>query len=56
VFWDKDGLLNYYSVVYSDEFISDKDWDNLTMDLKLYRINADGSKQLVSEEENVKCE
>jgi len=56
VFWDKDGLLNYYSVVYSDEFISNKDWDNLTVDLERYKISPDGSKQLVSEEGNVKCE
>lgn len=56
VFWDKDGLLNYYSVVYSDEFISNKDWENLTVDLERYRISFDGKAQLVSEEGNVKCE
>lgn len=56
VFWDKDGLLNYYSVVYSGEFIHNKDWENLTLDLERYRINPDGSAQLVSEEQNVKCE
>ena len=55
VFWDKGGLLNYYSVVYSSEWIENKDWENLTVDLKRYKINPDGSAQLVSEKENVKC-
>lgn len=56
IFWDKSGSLNYYSIVYSDQFIEDKDWDNLTLDLERYRINAEGKSQLVSEEQNVKCE
>jgi len=56
VYWGKDGRLNYYSVVYSDEFIHNKDWDNLTFDLERHRVNPDGTTQLVSEERNVKCE
>jgi hypothetical protein len=56
VYWDKEGRLNYYSVVYSDEFIHNKDWDNLTFDLERHIINSDGSALLVSEERNVKCE
>jgi hypothetical protein len=56
VFWDKNGLLNYYSVVYSSEFMHNKDWENLTVDLNRYRISHDGSAQLVSAEQNVKCE
>lgn len=56
IFFDKDGLLNYYAVIYSDEFIENKDWDNLTVNLLLYRVNADGKSQLVSKKQNVKCE
>jgi hypothetical protein len=54
VFWDKSGSLNYYSVVYSSEWM--QDWENLTVDLERYRITPDGSTQLVSKESNVKCE
>jgi hypothetical protein len=56
VFWGKDGRLNYYSVVYSDEFIHNKDWDNLTFDLERHRVSRDGTDELVSEERHVKCE
>jgi hypothetical protein len=56
IFWDEDGLLNYYSVYYSDEFVETKDWDNVTFDLLRYRVSPDGKPRLVSEEQNVKCE
>jgi len=56
VFWDKNGLLNYYSVVYSREWIENKDWENLTVDLERYQINPDGSVRLVSAQNYVKCE
>ncbi len=56
IFWDKDGLLNYYSVKYTSEFIVNKDWDNVTFDLLRYSISPDGESQLVREERNVKCE
>lgn len=59
VFWDKDGLLNYYSVIYSDDFLSatsDRDYNNLTFNIERYKINPDGKAQLVSEERNLKCE
>jgi hypothetical protein len=55
VFWDKDGLLNYYSIVYSDEFIENKNWKNLTLDIERYKVNYDGKAQLISEERNLKC-
>ncbi len=56
VFWDKDGLLNYFSIVYSDEFIENKDWENLTLDIERYKVSSDGKAQLISEERNLKCE
>jgi hypothetical protein len=56
IFFDKDGLLNYYSVDYSDELAEDRNWDNPIFDILLYRVNADGKSQLVSKEQNVKCE
>lgn len=56
IFWDKDDLLNYYLVTYNAQFVENKDWDNLTLDLERYRINAEGKSQLVAEEQNVKCE
>ena len=59
VFWDKDGSLNYYSVIYSDDFLSatsDRDYNNLTFNIERYKINSDGKAQLVSEEQNLKCE
>ena len=55
VFWDRENRLNYYSVVYSDEFIHNKDWENLTFKLERHRVNRDGADQLLSEERNVKC-
>lgn len=55
IFWDKDGLLNYYLIDLSDKFWENKDWNNLTLDLFRYRISPDGSAQLVSEEQNVRC-
>ena len=58
VFWDKEGFLNYYSVIYSDEFLSatsDRDYSNLTFNIERYKINADGKTVLVSEEHNLKC-
>jgi hypothetical protein len=56
VFWDKDDLLNYFSIVYSDEFIENKDWENLTLDIERYKVSSDGKAQLISEERNLKCE
>ncbi len=56
LFWDKDGLLNYFSIVYSDEFIENKDWENLTFDIERYKVSSDGKAQLMSEERNLKCE
>lgn len=56
VFWNKDGLLNYYSIVYSDEFIENKDWENLTFDIEQYKVNSDGKVLLINEERNLKCE
>jgi hypothetical protein len=59
VFWDKDGLLNYYSVIYSDDFLSatsDRDYSKLTFNIERYKINSDGKAVLVSEEQNLKCE
>jgi hypothetical protein len=59
VFWDKNGLLNYYSVIYSDDFLSatsDRDYNKLTFNIERYKINLDGKAQLISEEQNLKCE
>lgn len=56
IFWDKGGTLNYYSIEYSDEFIEKKDYDNITFDLLRYRVGPAGDSQLVSKEQNVKCE
>lgn len=59
IFWDKDGLLNYYSVIYSDEFLSassDRDFEKLTFNIERYKINSDGKTNLISEERNMKCE
>lgn len=56
MFWDKNGLLNYYSIVYSDEFIENKDWENLTFDIELYKFSSDGKAELANEERNLKCE
>lgn len=58
-FWGKDGLLNYYSVIYSDDFLSatsDRDYNKLTFNIERYKINSDGKAQLISEEQNLKCE
>ena len=59
VFWDKDGLLNYYSVIYSDDFLSatsERDYNNLTVNIERYKISLDGKAQLISKEQNLKCE
>lgn len=56
IFWDKDGLLNYYVVTYSSQFLDQKDWDNLTFDLLRYSISPNSEPRLVSEERNVKCQ
>lgn len=59
IFWDKNDLLNYYSVIYSDDFFSAtsvRDYNNLTFNVEQYKINPDGKAQLVSEEQNLKCE
>lgn len=56
IFIDEAGLLNYYSIDYGYTFLANiRDWNNLTLDLKRYRINDDGESQLVDEELNVKC-
>jgi hypothetical protein len=56
IFWDKDGVLNYYAVVYSGEFVEHKDYENLTFDLERYRVGAKGEPQLVSTEQNIRYE
>ncbi|MEK7723312.1 MAG: hypothetical protein AAB336_03110 [Acidobacteriota bacterium] len=54
LFWDKNGLLNYYRIVYSDAFIQYKDWENLTFNIEHYRI-SDGRTELIKEETNLSC-
>lgn len=56
IFWDKTGLLNYFSISYGDKFLENKDWDNLTLDLLRYRVNKDGKSELVNKESNVRCD
>ncbi len=56
IFWDKNGLLDYYSITYGGKFLDNKDWDNLTLDLLRYRINFNGESQLLSEEQDVRRE
>jgi len=56
VFWDKDGLLNYYSVEYGKSFLENRNWDNLTLDLIRHSIDSNGASTIVSEERNVKCQ
>ena len=59
VFWDKHGLLNYFSVVYSDDFLSatsERDYNKLTVNIERYQISLDGKAQLISEERNLRCE
>lgn len=56
IFWDGNGLLNYYVITYGSKFLENRDWDNLTLDLLRYRVSPDGESQLVSEERNVRCE
>lgn len=56
IWLDKDGAINYYSVVYSDEFIDNKDWDNLTFKIEKYKVNSIGESKLIETENNLKCE
>jgi hypothetical protein len=56
IYWDREGLLNYYTVDYSSEFVMTKDWDNVTFDLEWYRISPKGKSELIRKERNVKCE
>lgn len=56
VFWDKDGLLNYYSIDYGDKFLENRDWNNLTFSINRYRVGLDGQSNTVSEERDVKCQ
>ncbi len=56
IFLDKDSLLNYYVIEYGSEFLGNKNFDNLTLDLLQYRVNSDGKSELLSKEQNVKCE
>lgn len=55
IFWDRGGLLNYYVVTYGDEFLRDKDWDNVTLDILRYSVSPGGEPRLVSEERDVRC-
>lgn len=56
IFWDKNGLLNYYTVKYGESFLENKDPENLTLDFSRYRVNSKGKSQLVSRKPNVKCQ
>lgn len=49
IFWDKNGVLNYYSIDYGDKFLKNKDWDNLTLDLQRFTIDDAGKSQLINE-------
>lgn len=55
IFFDKTGLLNYYSIDYGEAFLKNRDWDNLSLNLLQYKINLDGKSELIGEERNVKC-
>lgn len=55
VFWDKKGMLNYYSVVYSDDFLSaTSKRENLTFNIEHYRV-FDGKTELIKKEINLSC-
>jgi hypothetical protein len=56
IFWDKGGTLNYYAIDFSDNFLLNKDWNNVTLNLLRYKRDANGNSRLVSEERNVKCD
>src|SRR5258707_8741918 len=56
IFFGKDEMLSYYAVDFSDKFLMNKDWSNVTLNLSRYRLDADGNSHLVTEERNVKCE
>jgi len=55
IFWDKNGLLNYFVVDFSSEFIEERDFDHPSLDLHMFKINDEGKSQLQGEERNVKC-
>jgi hypothetical protein len=55
IFWDRSGQLNYYAIDYGDEFLKDRNWGNLTLDLRLYKVGSDGKARLVREEQDVRC-
>jgi hypothetical protein len=56
IFWDRNGLLNYYVITYGSKFLENRDWENLTLNLLRYRVSPNGESQLVSEERNMRCE
>ena len=56
IFWDRNGLLNYYAIDFSDDFLTKKDWDNVTLNLLRYRVGHDSKSELISKESNVNCE
>lgn len=55
IFWDRDGTIKLYTVQFTKEFIIDKNWKNLRLDVLLYQWNGSGEYRLIAEERNLVC-
>lgn len=55
IFFDKEGLVNYYSIDFNYTSKENKNWDDVPLNLLQYKITSNGESQLVGEEPNVKC-
>lgn len=55
IFWDHDGKLKLYTIQFTKEFIIDKNWKNLRLDILLYQWNGSGEYRLIDEERNLVC-
>ncbi len=55
IYWDRQGSLKFYRVDFTKDFIIDKNWNNVRVNVFLYRWEVSGEYRLISEERNLAC-
>ena len=56
IFWKNDRSLTLYTVQFNGDFVIDKDWENMRVDIISYEVSALGKYRVLNVERNVACE
>lgn len=54
-FWDKEGRLNYFTVLYSDVAVKDVSSNLISLDFRRFRLLDGATTELIEEQKSVRC-